>query len=433
MEQKKPAQREYGVKINTKFILMMCALFFVLLVGVGILTRVLPQGAYERQQIDGQSYIVNGTYSVLEQQDRLPVWRWFTAPVEVLFSQEGSLVLMVTGLSIAIGGIYYVLDKADILKRLMGFLYTKFSRHKYLMMVIVTVVFLLIGSLFGITDEVIGIVPLMILLSISFGWDSLVGAGICFLAVSRGYAASTLNPYGTALAQGIAGVPLYSGLWLRFLYLGLTGAALVLYLLWYARRVERDPLRSHTCDTDEKWRSQYTGESLFEYEKRRYPFGEMIKDFGRGALALLPTVGISCLILGIQFLIKEGNILDTIIYSISLLTVGASPLAAALIILLFVMIVEIFLPGTLVKALTILPIVVPLGEFSSISRQTSCLIFAIGDSFPNLIYPTDAMLVMTLALIGCRYKKWIKWLWPYILVSLAISLGVIILALTVGY
>lgn len=158
-----------------------------------------------------------------------------------------------------------------------------------------------------------------------------------------------------------------------------------------------------------------------------------MRDFGKGALALLPTVGISCLILGIQFLIKEGNILDTIIYNISLLTAGLSPFGAALIILAFVMIVEIFLPGTLVKALTILPIVVPLGEFASITRQTSCLIFAIGDSFPNLIYPTDSMLVMTLALIGCQYKKWIKWLWPYILLTLAISLAVIYAAIAVGY
>lgn len=182
MEQKKPEKRQYGVKVNRKFILVMCAVFFVLLIGVGVLTRVLPLGAYEREEIDGQSYIVNGSYKIMEGQERLPVWRWFTAPVEVLFSGEGGLVILVTGLSVAIGGVYYVLDKADLLKRFMGFLYRKFSKHKYMMLLVITLVFLLIGSLLGITDEIIGIVPLMILLSISFGWDSLVGACMCLFS-----------------------------------------------------------------------------------------------------------------------------------------------------------------------------------------------------------------------------------------------------------
>jgi len=426
-------ERQYGVKISPKMIIGMCVLFCVLLIGVGILTRALPQGAYERTMVDGRETIVNGTYQLVDNPSVLPVWKWFTAPVEVLASSDGPLVIFVVFLSVFVGGIYYVLDKANVLKRLIGWIYRRFDKRRYGILFFMVSIFLVLGSTIGFGESIIGIIPLVILMSISFGWDSLIGVALCYLATTRGYAASTLNPYGTALVQGIAGVPVYSGLWLRIIYFVLTSAVLIVFIYLYAKRIERDPTKSFTYDTDAKWREQYTGQALFDVEKRKYPFGEMIKDFFKGALNILPTGLIACLILGIQFLIKEGNILDTIIYRLSLLTQNASPFGAALIMLSFVLVVEIALPGTMVKALAILPILVPLGEFSGITRQSTSLIFAIGDAFPNMLYPTDNLLIFTLAILGCRYKAWIKWLWPYVLVSLAVSIGVIGLAVGIGY
>jgi len=433
MENNAATERQYGVKISPKMIIGMCILFFVLLIGVGILTKVLPQGAYERTTVDGQETIVNGTYQLIENPTTLPVWKWFTAPVEVLFSSDGPLVMFVIFLSVFIGGIYYVLDKADILKRLIAWIYRKFNGRRYAILFFMVSAFLVLGSTIGFGESIIGIIPLMILMSISFGWDSLIGVALCYLATTRGYAASTLNPYGTALVQSIAGVPVYSGLWMRIIYFVLTSAVLIVFVYLYAKRIERDPKKSFTYETDQKWREQYTGQALFSYEKRKYPFGELIKDFFKGALNILPTGLIACLILGIQYLIKEGNVLDTIIYGLSHLTANASPFGAALIMCAFVLVVEIALPGTMVKALTILPILVPLGEFSGISRQSTSLIFAIGDAFPNMLYPTDSLLIFTLAILGCRYKSWIKWLWPYVLVCAAVSVGIIGLAVAVGY
>ncbi|MEN6417685.1 MAG: hypothetical protein ABFC73_02065 [Clostridiaceae bacterium] len=433
MEKNAATQRQYGVKISPKMVIGMFALFFVLLIGVGVLTKVLPQGAYDRTIVDGQETIVNGTYKLIENPTVLPVWKWFTAPVEVLFSSDGPLVIFVIFLSVMVGGIYYVLDKADVLKRLIAWIYRKFGKQKYFILFFMTSLFLIVGSTVGFGETIIGIIPLVILMSISFGWDSLVGVALCYLATTRGYAASTFNPYGTAMVQSIAGVPLYSGLWLRFLYFAVTAAALVIFVYLYAKRIEKDPMKSYTYETDQKWRDQYTGQALFSYEKRKYPFKEFIKDFFKGALNILPTGLIACLILGMQYLIKEGNILDTIIHGLAQLTANASPFGAALIMCAFVLIVEVALPGTMVKALTILPILVPIGEFSGISRQSTSFIFAIGDAFPNMIYPTDSLLIFTLAILGCRYKAWIKWLWKYVLVCAALSVALIGLAIAVGF
>lgn len=424
--------RQYGFRITPGFILTLSAVFLGFLILVGVLTRVLPQGEYERRLVDGYESIVDGTYRELLDQEPLSVWKWFTAPVEVMFVKSDA-VLFATIPLMFISGVFYVVDKSNILKRFLGFLYNRLSHRKYFLLVVLTSAFLLLGSVIGIVDEVIALVPMMILLAISFGWDSLVGVGICYLAVNKGYAASTLNPYGTALAQSIAGVPLYSGLWLRVVFLLLSGGMLIVYLYFYAKRIDRDHHASLTYDTDENWRIQYTGQALFEYERRKYPFRMIVADFFTGVLKMVPTILIFCLILGMQYLIEEGKILDTIIYNLANLIRNASSFGAAMIICLFVMIVEVAIPGTIMKALAIIPIVAPLGEFSGISRQATCLIFAIGDSFPNLLYPTDPTLILALAMIGTTYKKWIKWLGPYVLYTAILSIGTIAFALSVGY
>ncbi len=193
-------------------------------------------------------------------------------------------------------------------------------------------------------------------------------------------------------------------------------------------------MKSFTYETDQKWRDQYTGQALFTYEKRKYPFKEFIKDFFKGALNILPTGLIACLILGMQYLIKEGNILDTIIHGLAQLTANASPFGAALIMCAFVLIVEVALPGTMVKALTILPILVPIGEFLRISRQSTSFIFAIATRSRTMIYPTDSLLIYTLAILGAAViKAWIKWLWKYVLVCAALSVALIGLANAVGF
>jgi uncharacterized ion transporter superfamily protein YfcC len=135
----------------------------------------------------------------------------FTDPVEVLSSSDGPLVAFVIFLSVFIGGIYYVLDKADVLKRIIAWIYRKFDKRRYAI--------LCLWSLFSWCSA---------LPSVSGRASSaysacdphvhLVRMGFAHrrrAMLSRRYARirrSTLIPYGTALVQSIAGVPVYSGL-----------------------------------------------------------------------------------------------------------------------------------------------------------------------------------------------------------------------------
>jgi uncharacterized ion transporter superfamily protein YfcC len=426
-------EREYGIPLNPKIYLGAFFIFLAFIIGMGILTRVLPQGVYEREVIDGIEYVTNGTYHILEEQNPLPIWRWFTAPFELLATDSGMMVMIITATMMIIGGVYAILDKSGLLKHFLSFVVRRFSQKKYLMLAIITVIFILFGSTTGIVEEILLIIPLTVALSLAMGWDSFVGIGMVFVAVLRGFAAGTLNPYTVGLVQAIAGLPLYSGMWLRFIILGITIVVLVGWLLSYARRIERDPTRSLMYKEDMERRDAYSYNELMHIEKRKYPFKEMLADFGKGALAFLPMLVLGAMIMSLNFILTEGKVIDTLIYYFSQAMIHSSPTLAALQMLLTTLVVEIFIPGSVIKAYALMPIFIPLGDIVGLSRQTVCQVYIFGDSFANMLYPTDMVLMAVLGMIGSNYFKWLHWCGPFLLAMLAFCVAIIVYAVQVGY
>lgn len=76
-----------------------------------------------------------------------------------------------------VGLSFAVLDKSGILKDALGRLVRKFGARKYVLLLVVAFFFMLVGEFFGIFEEVVPLVPIMIALSYSLGWDTLVGLG----------------------------------------------------------------------------------------------------------------------------------------------------------------------------------------------------------------------------------------------------------------
>jgi len=426
-------ERAYGIPLNPKIYLVAFFIFLAFMIGMGMITRVLPQGAYERQTLNGTEYVVNGTYHVLEEQVPLPVWRWFTAPFELLATKEGLTVIFVTITMMVIGGFYAILDKSGLIKRFLSFVVRRFIKKKYLMLSILTIAFILIGSITGIVEDFLLFIPLMVAVSLAMGWDSFVGIAIIFVASIRGFAASTLNPYTVGLVQAIADVPLYSGMWLRLIILGITIVAMLGWLLRYARRIELDPTRSLMYKEDLERRDAYSYDELIHVEKRKYPFKEMLVDFGKGTLTFLPMLVLGAMILSLSFILTEGKVIDTVIYRMAQAIEGSSPLLAALQMLLTTFVVEIFIPGSVIKAYALMPIFIPLADIVGLSRQIVCQVYILGDSFTNMLYPTDMVLMAVLGMICSNYVKWLRWCGPFLLGMLAFCVLVIVFAVQVGY
>jgi uncharacterized ion transporter superfamily protein YfcC len=118
------------------------------------------------------------------------------------------------------------------------------------------IMFSIFGAVFGMSEETIVFVIIMVPLAISMGYDSIVGVSLCFVAAGLGFAGAVLNPFTIGIAQGIAELPLFSGLeyrmfcWLVINIIGITA------VLIYAGRIKKDPARSPVYEDDEYWRKK---------------------------------------------------------------------------------------------------------------------------------------------------------------------------------
>lgn len=242
-----------GLKIDKKTIIPITALLFGIMIFVGILTQVVPRGEY---RLDANGSIIDGTYTLIEG-GKLPFWRVFTAPVEVFGSSEALFGIAIILFIVLIGGTFMILDRSRVLKYIMSSIVKRYAAKKYKLLAIIVFVCMALASTVGILEESITLVPLAVAISLALGWDSLVGLGISLISIAFGFTAATFNPFNVGVVQGLAGIPMFSGIWFRVLifaavYLSLTG-----YLILYAKRIEKNPQRSLSYNNDLQLRERF--------------------------------------------------------------------------------------------------------------------------------------------------------------------------------
>jgi uncharacterized ion transporter superfamily protein YfcC len=473
-----------GAQISTKAFVQSLAILFVLMMAAGVLTRVVPAGHYTRTVQEGREIIDPQSFQLVAR-PHYPLWRWFTAPVEVLGGPDGLTIVTIILFLLMVGSSFAVLDKSGILSATIARVVQAFGQRKYVLLLVVSFLFMLVGAFFGIFEEVVPLVPVMIALSYFLGWDSLVGLGMSILATNVGFSAAITNPFSIGVAQKIAGLPLFSGAWLRILiFLAMYGVFAV-FLVRYARSVERNPQASPVFEEDRAGRAKYQAlklDSLAGKSPRlgralgwflafillillvlvASPFLPAISQFslplvgllflvggvgaglvaGVGGRTVLKAVreGISGIAPGIPLILMaasvkhiaaQGGIMDTILHSTSQSFSQASPFVATLIVYGLTLGIEFFIGSASAKAFLMMPIILPLADLVGVTRQVAVLAYCFGDGFSNLAYPTNPVLLICLGLTVVSYPKWLKWslkLWFWvILITVAfLALGVAI-------
>jgi len=478
-------EQKAGLSIQKRTFVSVLILLLALLIAAGILTRVLPQGSYDRVNVKGQELVVPDSYRENLSLQPLPVWRWLTAPFEVLASPDSVLAIGIMVFLTLVGGTFAVLEKSGVLRRLMAVTIQRYGGNKYRMMGILLLVFMVLGSAVGIFEEGITLVPIAVAISFTMGWDSLVGLGISAFAIGMGFAAGTFNPFTVVVAQQLADVPVFSGLSLRALVFILAYAVLAVFMITYAKRIEKDPKRSLTYEHDFKLRERYMhGDLTQTLEDPRlkkalkalsiclgivflyilagffikpltdYTLivmallftlagflggklsgygGKVAKDFFSGCLSVLPAVAFILLAMGVKHVITAGGILDTLLYLLSGSLTNVGPYASALLMFGIVLVLEVFIASGSAKAFLLIPLIVPLADLSGVSRQTVILAYVLGDGFSNMIYPTNTALLIMLGIADISYGKWFRWVWKPLIAILLLSIGVLCLAVATGY
>ena len=472
-------EQKAGAQISQRAFIQSLVILFILMMIAGILTLVIPAGQYTRLEVDGRTTIDPNSFQFTPKPD-YPIWRWFIAPIEVLGSSSGLTVIVIIVVLFFAGGAFAVMDKTGTLRAFIGRIVRRFRDHKYALLWMVSLAFMFLGATLGTFEEVVLLVPVMIALSYSLGWDALVGLGMSILATNMGFSAAISNPYTLGVSQQLAGLPLFSGAVFRILIFIVIYLIFVWFLSAYARKIDRDPKASLVHGEDGAEREKYKSmDAAFMQEDPRQnramnffgiflififltmlaaPFVSAISDYalpivgilfligglGAGFLSgagsrtvwrglveglggLAPSVPLILMAASIRYIIDRGGVTDTILHAAAepFTHLGAFP--AALVVYALALGIEFFIASGSAKAFLMMPIVLPLADLIGVTRQTAVLAYIFGDGFSNLAYPTNPVLLISLGLTVVSYPKWIRWtakLWLWVILATVAFLGI---------
>lgn len=474
------------LRISKKAFIQSALIILLLMIGAGLLSQALPSGSFETTVLDGRTMIIPGSFQYTETPD-YPAWRWFTAPLEVLWGPDAPIIITIILVLLFIGGSFALLDKAGVLKMIIAKIVLRMGHRKYLLLAVVVLFFMLFGALLGIFEEFIILVPVMIALAYLLGWDAMTGLGMSLLAVAFGFSAALANPFTIGIAQRLAGLPVYSGLGLRAIVFVIIYGLLIFFLIRYAKKIEKDPSLSPMYEEDENLRARFSlskDELSVQADPRlkgalnwflasllaiiaisisasfvpaisalTLPLvgllfligglgaallsGMKFKDtaslFARSVGGISPAIILILMAVSVKHIMTNAQVMDTILdYAVRTIG-GASPYGASILVYGLVLFLNFFIGSASAKAFLVVPIIAPLVDLIGVTRQTAVLAFAFGDGFSNVLFPTNAALLIGLGLAGVSYLKWFRWVILLQLVVLVITIAFVLIAVALNY
>ena len=478
------------IRIGKKAFITTAVIILCLMILSGVLTQVIPSGSYERVEVEGREEIVPASFQIVEK-TALPLYRWFTAPVEVLYaSQNAQAVIVICFLILFIGGGFAVLGRVGVFEEIIAKIVTRFGKNRYLLICVISFVFMLFGSTLGMFEEVVALAPLVVILAYKMGWDALTGLGMSLLSICFGFSVAISNPYSIGLSQRIAELPVFSGAPFRLLVFALLYALLCLFLVRYAKKIEQDPRCSIIYEEDRQMQDRYSSSAGNSGAPKEHGAGgsnravawflgcfgaiiavialtnifEAFSDFSLPAIALLyliagvgagfrgglrgrevgrtfikgvvgvaPGIVLIFMAMSVSYIIERGGVIDTVVHYAAGLIEGASSYIASYMIYALVLVVNFFIGSASAKAALLIPILTPLADLSGLTRQTMVLAFCFGDGFSNVFYPTNAVLLICLGLTTVSYPKWARWIALPQLAVLVITALMLTAAVWFGY
>ena len=261
-------------KVPHTFVIVFCCILLA-----AMLTWFIKPGKYVEEQVGGEKVMT------FYYQDQLPepyaaefhaepqTWQVFSALFKGFEKQSGIIVFI-----LIVGGAFWIMNKSKAIDTgIMAFLgFTqKLERRRWIrkigvnniVITMIMILFSLFGSVFGMSEETIAFTLIVIPLAISMGYDSIVGVCMVYVAAHIGFSGAMLNPFTIGIAQGIAGIPLFSGIGYRFVCWVVLTIIGIVFVLLYAKKVKKNPTLSVVYEDDAYWRGTENGERRTENEQ----------------------------------------------------------------------------------------------------------------------------------------------------------------------
>ena len=367
----------------------------------------------------GLTFLIPGGY--------IPFWKWILSPILVLFTEDSGSMIAIIVLLLVLGGVFNSLDKFGILKLLLDKITVKFGKNRRVLLMVIPLFFMVIGSAAGTFEECVPLVPVVVALAVRLGWDVLTGLGMSVLAVGCGFAAGVCNPFTIGVAQELAGLPMFSGMWYRAVAFVIIYTFLMIFLLIYVKKIEK-PMSEEMLQLSKEGKVRKivpcSSGSIF------WKLGITFKE---GVVSVLPGVLLILMANSIRYTLMEGNILDTILNGAVNLASGMPRWGIVIFIYGLVLFLNFFIPSGSAKAFLLMPLIVPLAEAFGISAQLCVMAFAFGDGFSNVFYPTNPVLLISIGLANVSYGTWAKWSVKFQLLNVVVTSGLLLLGMAIGY
>ena len=465
--------------IGLRSFLTVVILLTVVIIISGALSYFIPQGHFLK---DESGAIIPGTYVEGEVQG-IAIWRIITAPFRVFASEDALTIIMISLFLLIMSGVFNILDKTKGIKVFIGRLIHKLANRGGPVVCICVLIFMLFGSFFGMFEELCTLIPLVVVLMLSLGMDTMTGLGACMLAACFGFSAAITNPFSVGLASSVAGSNPMDGVWLRIVFFAIIYFVLCAFLMLHLRRIEKDPQRSLTYESDKERRASIDVKDLGSVENTDKIFkvysvffgvqmvvliliasvraisglavpilcvsfllGGIIcgllvsedkkgvfKHFGKGALSMAPAVLMIALASSVKLIMTESGIIDTIMNAVIGALEGKGRFVCVLLIYGLILALQIFIGSASAKIMLVVPIVAPICATLGVSPALFILAYCMADGFTDVIIPTNPVLLVGLSMANVSYGKWVKWTWKLQLIVFAITIGVLALASAIGY
>ena len=228
-----------GLNISVKSFIVAIAIILALMIGTYILTIILPGGEYARTIDASGNTIIDTAGGFRNVEGGIPFWKWLLSPILVLGAEGSGTIIAVLIFLLVIGGVFNALTECGLMNYMLNKIVHRFGSVKYKLMAVLCFFFMAMGSLVGSFEEVVPMSPIVVALALALGWDAVTGVGMSLLAAGCGFAAGVANPFTIGVAQGLAGLPMFSGMWLRLVSFVCIYALLYGFLSMHARKTDR--------------------------------------------------------------------------------------------------------------------------------------------------------------------------------------------------
>ncbi|MCR5464587.1 MAG: AbgT family transporter [Bacteroidales bacterium] len=414
-----------------------------------VMTWFVPGGQYVKAEDGSLTY---------EAVDSVPqTWQVFTAIYHGFVKQAGIIIFI-----LVVGGAFWLLNATGAVEAGIKRFIVRIGNKDILVLVALTVLFSLAGAVFGMSEETIPFVGIVVPLAISMGYDASMGMLVVYVASNVGFSSAFLNPFTVGIAQGMADLPLFSGMGYRLFCWGLLTLLLVVFVVIYARTFRQargpnpvgEPAEPQVGESVEPLTRRQAwilivllltvvalivGVTCFEWYMPEitglflamgiicaiiagFDSDRTIKELMAGAKDILSAALVVGFASGIIVILQDGKVVDSVLHAMQEGLEGGGKLGSLSAMYGIQAVINFIIPSATAKAAITIPIMAPFADMTGVSRQAMVLAFQFGDGFTNMITPTSGVLVAALAMARIPYAKWVRWIWKMVLALVVIGL-----------